>query len=72
MYACEVCIRERLKHEIIKHLGIHRFILCGYCPNTLPQLGEKQLRPCMFLDTRSINSKMQTNSKSIQLNTSPD
>ena len=76
MYAYQVCIRERLKHKIIQHLGIHRLFLCGYWTETLPQLGEKQasVRSCTFLDTVS-NNKMQTDRKtspSIQPNTSPD
>lgn len=42
MYADQVCVRKRQKYKIIKHLGVHKVLLCRYCPETMSKTKPSQ------------------------------
>lgn len=70
-------IRERLKHKVIKRLGIYQLLLSEFCSETLSQTwGEKKTWPAHNPDlTHSWTSKMQTSRKinlTIKFNISTD
>lgn len=60
MYAYQICVRERQKHKIIKHLGMHRILLYGYCPETIRKT---KLSQTLHILGHLSNNKMQTDQK---------
>lgn len=61
MYAHQVRISERLKHNMIKHLGTHRVLLCGYCPETASAMRKTNLSQTLHVFGHFVNQQEDAN-----------